>query len=66
MIKSLVGRLHAKNYWRITLENKVLNHITNIAREKLNKRWKKDIPSTRFEGCTNGRNEEESCRFRNG
>ena len=35
---NLVGRLHANKFWRTTLENKDLNHITNIAREKLNKR----------------------------
>ena len=64
--KSSWAVTYKNNYWRTILENKELNHTTNIAREKLNKRWKKDIPSTRFEGCTNGKNEEESCRVRNG
>ena len=37
--KNLVGQLHAKNYWKTTLENKDLNHVRNITREKLNKKW---------------------------
>ena len=37
--KNLVGRLHAKYYWKTTLESKELNHIGNQTRDKLNKRW---------------------------
>ena len=36
--KNLVGRLHAKSYWKTTLESKELNHIRNQTREKRNKR----------------------------
>ena len=30
-----------KNYWKTTLENKDLNHIRSVTREKLNKRLKR-------------------------
>ena len=37
--KNLVGWLHAKSYWKTTLERKELNLIGNQTREKRNKKW---------------------------
>ena len=49
-----------KNYWRIILEYTELNHTINAVNEKQNKRWKRDISSSRYRRCTHDRNEEES------
>ena len=49
-----------KNLLKDKLEYTELNRTINTVNEKQNKRWNKDISSSRYRMCTHDRNEEES------
>ena len=68
---SMIGE--KRSSWAVTckkiLEDDIRVHgiksdKNNTANKKQNKRWKNNISSSRYRGCTHGRNGEESCGSR--